>query len=153
MPTVDDLKTTFWYAVGYFNGDNFSDANFDAYKPAENIRMKKINDPSYHEALSAVKAYYLHNGNMDKAWFIPEGIPANLQKANMPSPPSSKLGGPDFVAFDAYGCVSGLATFVDKTDGSKPATAPRPIAYSFIYTIVNNEWRAVHLWGKFLDGK
>jgi len=134
-PTGSDelnLRQTFWVAVGRFNDDNFTSIpNFTPYACATNVAMKRLDDPGkYHEGIDDVRHYFLTTGQAEKAFFMPD------------SPP-------DFKVIGARGFVSGTANFIDNTRVSPP-TATRRIAYSFTYE-KTNEWKAVHLWGKYID--
>jgi hypothetical protein len=124
------LRTTFWDGVGWFNNGDFT-SNLAAYALDTSVKMKRLDDSGYHEGIAAVKEYFLHNGNEEKAFFMPD------------SPP-------DFQLVNQHGFVSGTAKFIDKT--TPPATATRRIAYSMTYKSANNrKWKAIHLWGKYID--
>lgn len=128
-----DLRRTFWGAVGWFNDDNFTlKTDFKRYAVDDEIRMKRLDDPGYHEGIKRVIAYFLGNGNEDKAFFMPDGPP-------------------DFIVIGELGFVSGTANFIDKTSVSPP-TPTRRIAYSFTYKKKNGEWKGIHMWGKYIDG-
>jgi hypothetical protein len=142
MATIlDALRTKFLQDCRWFNDDEFSTGPSDQYdRFDDNVAMKKIDDPGdYHRKKSAVRAYFNGTGTNDKAKFAPDTGP----------------GQPTFELVGALGFVSGTAQFqyrsVPSTDG--PATDERPIAYSFTYTIVNGDWKAIHLWGQYIDGK
>jgi hypothetical protein len=129
----DDLKATFRKGVRFFNQHNFTLNSYSDYAAAENVRMKKLDDEGYHEGIDDVENYFYTKGNQDQASFIPD---------------DDKDSHPAFVMFDGYGFVSGTATFVDRTN---PIRSPeRRIAYSFTYISVNDEWRAIHLWGTYI---
>ena len=130
---LEDLKTTFWNGVDFFNKDSFTLSSYSDYGAAENVRMKKLDDDGYHEGIVDVKNYFYGNGNADKAEFNPD----NTDESH-----------PAFVIFDGYGFVSGTAAFFDKT---VPDRSPvRRIAYSFAYISVNGEWRGIHFWGTYI---
>lgn len=129
------LRERFHTAVNHFNGGNFKESDLDQYGLDDRVTMRRLDDPSsraYHEGIAAVKRYFLGNGNADKAKFTPDSEP-------------------DFRLVDGFGFVSGTATFVDKTVPS--STPERRIAYSFAYTSTSGEWKAIYLWGKYIDKK
>lgn len=125
------LKDRFSTAVDYFNRDNFTVRDFDKYGLDRTVKMKRLDDPGYYdESKGEVTNYFVHgNGNKDKARFTPGASP-------------------DFQLIGGFGFVSGTADFVDKT---VPTPSPaRRIAYSFTYSSASGEWKAIHLWGKYI---
>jgi hypothetical protein len=140
--TLTDLETTFKRDVQWFNGGKFpppGDPQYDRFDPA--VRMKQIDDPViYHTTRPAVEKYFDGNGNKDRAEFIPDDIPA------FPKYPAS--GQPNYQVVGSLGFVSGTADFIDSRASKTPK---RRIAYSFTYTGVTGDWKAIHLWGQYIS--
>jgi hypothetical protein len=140
--TQIDLQNQFWADVGWFNADQFpmpASADYDRFDDL--IRMKQIDDPgAYHEGKAAVANYFSGKGTADKARFTPD--------RSAPAPGVDNSGQPNFeVAGGRLGFVSGTADFVYSI--AKPKK--RRIAYSFTYTGDSGNWKAIHLWGMYID--
>ena len=127
-----DLEGAFRKAVSDFNKDDFKKQpqNYtDRLKHdlAPNVKMKRIDDPSYYdEAKGEVTTYFLAgNGSKFHATFTPD------------EPPEVQI-------VDSTGFVSGTGTFVDDT-------GRRRIVYSFAFAFTavdGGSWKALFLWGK-----
>ena len=133
MAIDQTLLDTFDKFYQYFNARNFTDATWAQTMDAlldDNVKMKKLDDPGYHEGKADVKKYFvMGNGKADLAF------------CTIRNKVSQVVAG--------IGFVSGAADFVDKTS-TTPQSPPRPIAYSFAFSKTNSGWKAIHLWGQYL---
>jgi hypothetical protein len=96
----------------------------------DNVKMKKLDDPDYHDGKADVKNYFVSGHGKD-----------DLAFCAIQNRVSQVVGG--------IGFVSGAADFVDKTSTTPPSRS-RPIAYSFAFSKTNTGWKAIHLWGQYL---
>jgi hypothetical protein len=134
MADEDDVLAAFQKAYYWFNKHDFTEATWNAtmdglLHPA--VKMKRLDDPGYHDK-PAIKDYFLKgNGKTDQATFNTTDIVCQT------------IGG--------LGFVSGFADFVDK-DGvnHNPPSHEHIIAFSFTYTKMNGAWTALHLWGAYI---
>jgi hypothetical protein len=145
---IADFQLKFLEDVIWFDAHDFKDSDFDPPNGRfdDAIKMAKIDDPGqYHDGIDAVKRYFTKDppqghGKSDQAWFSP-----------IPTVPPSV---PDFQIFDLpggeqLGVVSGTADCIYRTV-DPDRTNPRRIVYSFTYKVTNGEWKAIHLWGKYI---
>jgi hypothetical protein len=138
--TVDpELLKAFEQAYVYFNGHNFTDQSWALQMDDlldDNVKMKQLDDETYHEGKGEVKKYFLQGGN----GFDDQATVSFITK--------------DCQQIDDYGFISGFANFVD-LNGAKhiPPSPSRVIAYSFTYSKKSGRWKAVHLWGAYVTPK
>ncbi len=134
MVTDQSLLDTFEKFYDYFNGRDFTEQSWtQIIDPLldDSVKMKRLDDPGYHEGKDAVKTYFLYgNGKSDLAFC------------------EVRTREPQVV--DGIGFVSGAAEFQDMTT-TNPPSRPRLIAYSFTFSKASGAWKAIHLWGKY-DG-
>ncbi len=143
MPTPeDDLKAKFWDDVEWFNKGTFpsgaaADPVYDRFHL--DVRMKKIDDVDWHEGRGQLKAYFQITGRDDQARFDPDRLPGTQNH-------------PTFVVMpnDPMGFVSGTADFVYSAT-KRDLRKRRRIGYSFAYKLDGGVWKAIYLWGQYID--
>ena len=129
MATDKDLLDAFEKLYQYFNRHDFTEQSWATIEPllADNVTVKKLDGPGYHEGKAALKAYFLYgNGKSDL--------------------PSCTIKNRDAQIIGNIGVVSGSADFVD-TNTTSPPSNPRPIAYSATFSGATGFWEMIYLWG------
>jgi hypothetical protein len=135
MAADPDLLAAFDKAYDWFNQHNFTEQSWAQTMDGlldDYVKMKKLDDPGYHEGKAAVKNYYLRgNGFSDQA--------------------SITFRNKDCQIVGNLGFISGIADFVDQ-DGTNhnPPSRSLLIAYSFTYSKASGSWKAVHFWGAYV---
>ncbi len=138
MATDPTLLAAFDKAYDYFNKHDFTEQSWAQTMDGlldDNVKMKKLDDVGYYEGKAAVKDYFLNgNGKSDQALFYARNR--------------------DSQVVGNSGFISGFADFVDKNGTTNyPPSPRRVIAYSFAYSKVSGSWKAIYLWGTYINSK
>jgi hypothetical protein len=137
MAADPELLAAFDKACDYFNKHDFTSQSWAQTMDGlldDNVAMKRLDDPGYHQGKAVVRNYFLNgNGYGDQA------------KVTYTSKVCLTVG--------KRGFISGFADFVDQDGTNHPPSPPRRIAYSYTYSKENGSWKAIHLWGAYVAPK
>ena len=136
MPDIDDFKNAVLVACRSFWTQDWPNLeNFLHY----HVVMKRIDDPeAFHQGKHDVVDYFYNNGQTDRARFEFDPDDANKTSWQIVE---------DGNGMARVGIVSGSGRFWPTYD----APHPRPVAFSFSFLKVNQNWLAIQLWGAYTD--